>query len=347
MGASISRYLPTNQYDAAINAASPSAANPFATMADVNAFDTLAEILANGNTTGGTAISMTSGDSIIFTNATLTDNWESQGFFGIDTTTFVAGSNTSNYILFNAGQFTIRNTTLASMALHNGTLKGVFQTAALTVSDKTYTFKDESGTVAFISDVNALDLENVLSVDNQTGLYDIFFNDGRYAKFSDGGSFTVDFKGPATVSGSTKTITLPDTSGVVALSGESQPTSSTLATVLTNGATTGGTDITFTDADNMIFNATTGTQIGTATTQKLAFYGTTPVIQPTAMTSTLTSLTQAGTFTPDYAIQAMTNTSPYGFATLDEAETVLSVILNIQTRLDEAEDKLQSLGLFA
>jgi hypothetical protein len=38
---------------------------------------------------------------------------------------------------------------------------------------------------------------------------------------------------------------------------------------------------TYADATNMAFNATTGTKIGTATTQKLAFWNKTPIVQPT------------------------------------------------------------------
>ena len=53
------------------------------------------------------------------------------------------------------------------------------------------------------------------------------------------------------------------------------------------GVTVGGvlrwtlntTNITFADAIDIVFNATTGTKIGTATTQKLAFYGATPIVQ--------------------------------------------------------------------
>ena len=47
-----------------------------------------------------------------------------------------------------------------------------------------------------------------------------------------------------------------------------------------NNITTVG-DITLDDASNIIFNATTGTKIATATTQKIGFWNTTPVIQPT------------------------------------------------------------------
>jgi hypothetical protein len=41
------------------------------------------------------------------------------------------------------------------------------------------------------------------------------------------------------------------------------------------------TSITMSDAGNIVVNATTGTKIGTATSQKLAFYNSTPIVQPT------------------------------------------------------------------
>ena len=51
-------------------------------------------------------------------------------------------------------------------------------------------------------------------------------------------------------------------------------------------------DIQMGDARNFVLNATTGTKIGTATTQKLGFYNKAPIVQPTAITSpTLTTPT--------------------------------------------------------
>jgi len=78
---------------------------------------------------------------------------------------------------------------------------------------------------------------------------------------------------------------------------------------------------------------------------KLAFYNVTPVTRPTALTAQLTTLTHTEPGTPDYAIQNLTNTSPYGFVTQDEGNSVLKVIANLQTRVSELETKLQSLGL--
>jgi len=82
------------------------------------------------------------------------------------------------------------------------------------------------------------------------------------------------------------------------------------------------------------------------TTSKLAFYGATAATQPTALTTALTTLTNAGTAS-DYAIQALTNSSPFGFVSQAEGETVVDVVLNNQARINELETKLQALGLIA
>jgi len=106
--------------------------------------------------------------------------------------------------------------------------------------------------------------------------------------------------------------------------------------------------LTISDGQNIVLNTTTGTKIGTATSQKLGFYNATPVVQPTALTSQFTTLTFTQPGSPDYAIQDLTNAgSPYGFVTSDEAQTVLKVIANLQTRVSQLETKLQSLGLLA
>lgn len=44
--------------------------------------------------------------------------------------------------------------------------------------------------------------------------------------------------------------------------------------------------LTLADAANLVLNATTGTKIGTATTQKLGFYNATPIVQAGAYTQT-------------------------------------------------------------
>ena len=70
-------------------------------------------------------------------------------------------------------------------------------------------------------------------------------------------------------------------------------------TITLNGTGTGaviiGHNLQITDAKNVVLATTTGTQIATATTQKLGFYGATPVVQPTASTNATTGTTGAST----------------------------------------------------
>jgi hypothetical protein len=77
------------------------------------------------------------------------------------------------------------------------------------------------------------------------------------------------------------------------------------------------------------------------------FYGTTPVVQGAALTTQLTSITSTAPGTPDYAIQDLTQTTPFGFVTKDEGNSVLSVIANLQARLAQVESRLETVGLIA
>jgi len=77
------------------------------------------------------------------------------------------------------------------------------------------------------------------------------------------------------------------------------------------------------------------------------FYGTTPVVQGAALTTQLTSITSTAPSTADYAIQDLTQTTPFGFATKDEGNSVLSVIANLQARLAQVESRLETVGLIA
>ena len=104
---------------------------------------------------------------------------------------------------------------------------------------------------------------------------------------------------------------------------------------------------TFFNNVNLIFSTGTGTKIATTTAQKISFWNATPVVQPTSLTGSETSITFSAPTTPDYAIQALTDTSPFGFVTADEGATLLSVVSNLQVRVQELESKLQSIGLIA
>ncbi len=86
-------------------------------------------------------------------------------------------------------------------------------------------------------------------------------------------------------------------------------TSPILTTPTINGATIG-------DATNIVLNAGTGTKIGTATGQKLAFYNATPVTQRTGITDVDTS-TVDGTYGADEA------------AVIDSLRTKLNAVLQV------------------
>jgi len=65
-----------------------------------------------------------------------------------------------------------------------------------------------------------------------------------------------------------------------------------------------GTLLTFADAKNLVFNTTTGTKLGTATSQKIGFWNATPIVQPSGTGETVgftagagTPVTDASTFT--------------------------------------------------
>lgn len=66
-----------------------------------------------------------------------------------------------------------------------------------------------------------------------------------------------------------------------------------------------------------------------------------------ALTTQLTSITSTAPVTPDYAIQDLTSTTPFGFVTKDEGNSVLAVIANLQTRVAQLESRLQALSLIA
>lgn len=69
--------------------------------------------------------------------------------------------------------------------------------------------------------------------------------------------------------------------------------------------------------------------------------------QGAALTAQSTSITHTAPGTPDFAIQNLVQNTGFGFVTADEGNTVLAVILNLQTRLAEVEARLEAAGLVA
>lgn len=92
---------------------------------------------------------------------------------------------------------------------------------------------------------------------------------------------------------------------------------------------------------------TDGTSVGQSATAKAGFHNT-AVVQAAALTAQLTTITPVDAAgTPDYAIAAITNSSPFGFSNAAEAITLLYVVKNLQVRLAEVEAALEGKGIVA
>ena len=106
-----------------------------------------------------------------------------------------------------------------------------------------------------------------------------------------------------------------------------------------------GNDLTMADAGNIILNTTTGTQIGTASAQKLGFYGVTPVDKG----AVLTTVTSAATYTlsgaADAAFSVVTSGVNFSLQTAAEFQGLLNTVVNTKTRMDEMESRIQDTGL--
>lgn len=67
-----------------------------------------------------------------------------------------------------------------------------------------------------------------------------------------------------------------------------QPTAGTNATITNNFAVGFAGNVKINDTFNLVFDTTTGTKIGTATTQKISFWNATPIVQPTTAVAAAT-----------------------------------------------------------
>ena len=94
--------------------------------------------------------------------------------------------------------------------------------------------------------------------------------------------------------------------------------------------------------DPELDGAIIGTSGGTA-----GFFGATPVKKATSLTAGLTHITAKLPVSYDYVIADLTQTTPFGFASANEGQTVLTVIANLQTRVTELETRLRTYGLLS
>lgn len=112
--------------------------------------------------------------------------------------------------------------------------------------------------------------------------------------------------------------------GAVTCSSTLSCTALTATSIAATGTVALTNNMTITDAKNIVLNATTGTKIGTATTQKLGFFNATPVVQPAANTDTSTGA--AGGTTTVFLNTTFTGASGTAAYTVGGAITALKAL---------------------
>jgi len=107
---------------------------------------------------------------------------------------------------------------------------------------------------------------------------------------------------------------------------------------LTCGLSNLGDPVTITDAKNIVVGSTTGTKIGTATTQKLAFFNATPVVQPSGANEAALTDSTGGTAGFTLSAVGATNGS-------DVSGTINSNLASLARLLNQIRSDLVTLGL--
>jgi hypothetical protein len=116
-----------------------------------------------------------------------------------------------------------------------------------------------------------------------------------------------------------------------------------LAHLLINGTSEwrwSNTTFTIADANDIAVGTTTGTKIGTATTQKIGFFNKAPVVQPTAVADITTIATSGSLPTPDGSVTIADATTP----TVTE---LLEYCVELEAKLEAALSRFRDLGLIA
>lgn len=156
--------------------------------------------------------------------------------------------------------------------------------------------------------------------------------------------------------------TLPAvTSDTVALVAATQTLTNKTLTSPILTSPTANTTLTLGDACNVVLNTTTGSKIGTATSQKLGFYNATPVVQPGAYTQTYSTADKThaaptastltvtdGTGTNDNTIGAITADASVIAAVqeiVDEVNKLIVDVADVKQLANSIIDDLQQLGL--
>ena len=77
-----------------------------------------------------------------------------------------------------------------------------------------------------------------------------------------------------------------------------------IATEITNAVAAPPGNVTLADGDNIVAGTATGSQIGTATTQKFGFYGATPIVQPAGAAQAAVTDNSGGAAAPTTGVDA-------------------------------------------
>ena len=112
------------------------------------------------------------------------------------------------------------------------------------------------------------------------------------------------------------------------------------AGTLTTQVSVDANAVTFGDQVHLIFNTSTGTKIGSAATQKLAFFGATPVVQQSAIEN-ITTTASSGTLPTANGSVTIANAAS---ATTTE---LLEFCVELESKLESALAVLRTLGLIA
>lgn len=83
----------------------------------------------------------------------------------------------------------------------------------------------------------------------------------------------------------------------------------------------GTTSLSLSDGKNIVLGTTTGSKIGTATSQKLGFWGATPIVQ------------RVGAAQAAVATTGASNSTPYGFATAAQADAIVTLVNELRAAL--------------
>lgn len=91
------------------------------------------------------------------------------------------------------------------------------------------------------------------------------------------------------------------------------------------------------DALNIATNTTTGSKIGTATTQKIGFWNATPIVQPASSNQAAVTTTVATT--------GATNVAPYGYTTAAQADDLITEVGQLKVLVNQLRSDLVAAGL--